>query len=377
MSHLPEATPQQLDLDPNRLKLAYDLLDQWSRGPDAAVPASALLVGRRGRVVPARYFGRQGPEADALPIRSDGMFLMASITKPLTYLAGLMLVERGLLSLSDPVTHYIPDFAAHHKEETLVLHLFTHTSGMPDMLENNAELRRRHAPLEDFIRGAIRDTIPLFPAGTDYRYQSMGTLIVAELVQRLSGMTIHEFLKREVFGPLGLQSTSLGSRGVDRKRLVRVQTPAYQADSDFGWNSTYWQELGAPWGGLFSTPDDFAVICQLMLNGGIHDRVRLLAPDTVRMMTTNRLQEQPDLPEPVRRARPWGLGWRMNHPGTDDSWSDLLDRRVFGHTGSTGTMVWMDPRREGFCILLTNAERARAPWRLVRVSNIVASAFAG
>jgi CubicO group peptidase (beta-lactamase class C family) len=95
----------------------------------------------------------------------------------------------------------------------------------------------------------------------------------------------------------------------------------------------------------------------------------------VRMMTTNRLNDFPDLPEATRRTQPWGLGWRMNHPGTPGSWGDLLGRHVFGHTGATGTMVWMDPETRGFCLLWTNAIRARAPWRLVHLSNAVAASF--
>src|SRR4029078_493144 len=101
-----------------------------------------------------------------------GLFLMSSLTKPVVYLAAMILVERGLLNLSDKVTRYIPDFAAHHKEETLVLHLFTHTSGLPDILDNNIELRKAHAPLSKFIEHAIRDTVPLFPPGTNLKYQS-------------------------------------------------------------------------------------------------------------------------------------------------------------------------------------------------------------
>jgi CubicO group peptidase (beta-lactamase class C family) len=81
------------------------------------------------------------------------------------------------------------------------------------------------------------------------------------------------------------------------------------------------------------------------------------------------------LPEPVRRTQPWGLGWRLNHPGTPGSWGDALGRHVFGHTGATGTTVWMDSRTQGFCVLLTSALRERAPWRLVHLSNAVAAAF--
>ena len=368
--HLPHAKPNEIGLDADQLNVAYSLLEKWTQGPQAAIPGGAILVGRHGRVVPPRFFGRQGPEADADPIRPDGMFLIASITKPITYVCGMKLVERGELNLTERVAHYLPDFAAHHKEETLVQHLFTHTSGLPDMLENNEELRRKHAPLSTFIQGAIRDTVPMFPAGTDLSYQSMGTLVVAELVQKISGQTLHEFMRKEVFEPLELKSIGLGSKGFARERLIRVQTPEYQAGSDFGWNSPYWQELGAPWGGMFAAPEDFAVICQAMLKGG-----ELLSPGATRMMTTNRLNDYPDLPEPIRRTQPLGLGWQMNHPGTRGSWSDLLNRKVFGHTGATGTMVWIDRERDGFCILFTTAIRSAAPWRLVSLSNAVAAAF--
>ena len=375
MSQLPQVEPGEIGLDAERLQIAYNLLEKWTNGPEAPVPGGAILVGRHGKIAPPRFFGRQGPEADAHPIRDDGMFLLASISKPLTYLAAMLLVERGALLLSDPVTRYIPDFAAHNKEETLVHHLFTHTSGMPDTLPNNVELRSRKAPLSTFIQGAIRDTVPLFKPGTNYKYQSMGTLVVAELIQQLSGQTIHEFLKDELFRPLGLNSIGLGSKGFERERLIRVQTPKYQQGGDFGWNSKYWQELGSPWGGVFSSPQDLAVICQLMLNGGRLGKTRLLSPHTIERMTTNRLHEYPELPEPIRRTQPWGLGWQLNHAGTASSWSDLLSPQAYGHTGATGTMCWLDPKREGFCLLLTTAIRSRAPWRLVQLSNIVAASF--
>jgi CubicO group peptidase (beta-lactamase class C family) len=371
---LPLARPDEIGLDQARLQSAYDLLDDWTSGPDAPIPGGVIAVGRYGKLVEPKLFGRQGPEPDSPPIRRDAIFLLASITKPVVYLGALMLVERGLLNLSDPVVRYLPDFAAHHKDATLVQHLFTHTSGLSDMLPSDKELRAAHAPLEKFIAGAIRDTVPLFPAGTSFSYQSMGTLIVAELIQKISGLSIHDYLQREIIDPLRLKSTRLGSKGLPEQRLVRVQTPAWHG-ADFGWNSKYWRELGAPWGTMFSTPDDFAVICQAMLGGGKYGGVRLVSPATVRQMTTNRMDDYPDLPEAIRRTQPWGLGWKLNAPGTPGALCDLLGRRAFGHTGSTGNLLWMDPDLDGFCILFTTAERARAPWRLQHLSNAVAAAF--
>ncbi|OAI38863.1 hypothetical protein AYO40_06285 [Planctomycetaceae bacterium SCGC AG-212-D15] len=371
---LPQVKAEEIGIDPKRLQIAYDLLEKWTTGPNAPVPGAAMIVGRGGKTVAPRYFGRQGPEADAGPLRRDAMFYMASITKPTAiYSSAMMLVERGQLNLSDRVTRYIPEFAANGKDATLVAHLFTHTSGLPDELPNNTELRKQHAPLKKFIEGSIQAQ-PLFRAGTKLSYSSAATITVAEIVQRLSGVSIQEFVRREIIEPLGLKSTALGSEGFARERLVRAVVPDYQSP-EFGWNSEYWQKLGSPAGGLFSTPEDMAVICALMLGGGKWNNVRLLSPATVRMMTSNRLDDFPELPEPIRRTQPWGLGWRLNHPGTPDSWGDLLGRHVFGHTGSVGTMVWMDPQTQGFAIFLTNALRAKAPWRLVHLSNAVAAAF--
>jgi CubicO group peptidase (beta-lactamase class C family) len=349
-------------------------MEKWTTGPKAPVPGGAILVGRSGKTVAPRYFGRQGPEADAEPLRRDAMFYMASVTKPVVYLGAMLLVERGQLNLSDRVTRYVPEFTGQGKETAQVLHLFTHTSGLPDELPNNAELRRQHAPLQKFIAGAMQAEL-LFKPGTRFSYSSAATVLVAEIVQRLSGLSIREYVRREIIAPLGLKSTGLGSQGFARERLVRATVPEYQAGTEFSWNSKYWQEFGSPAGGLFSTPEDFAVICALMLGGGKWGDLRLLSPATVRMMTSNRLHDLPDLPEPVRRTQPWGLGWRLNHLGMPDSWGDLLGRHVFGHTGSVGNVVWMDPQTQGFCIVFTNYLRARAPWRLVHLSNAVAAAF--
>src|SRR6185436_16771313 len=109
-SALPQVKPEAIQLDPRRLQFAYDLLEKWTTGPNAPVPGGAILVGRSGKTVAPRFFGRQGPEPDAGPIRRDAMFYMASITKPVIYTGAMMLVERGLLNLSDKVTRYVPEF---------------------------------------------------------------------------------------------------------------------------------------------------------------------------------------------------------------------------------------------------------------------------
>ena len=114
MGRLKHAKPKEIGIDADRLDVAYRLLRKWTSGPEPPIPGGAILVGRHGRIVPPRFFGRQGPETGAAPKREDGLFLLASNSKPLTSLAGMLQVERGQLNLSDPVSRYIPDFAAQH-----------------------------------------------------------------------------------------------------------------------------------------------------------------------------------------------------------------------------------------------------------------------
>ncbi|MEX0725324.1 MAG: serine hydrolase domain-containing protein [Planctomycetaceae bacterium] len=361
-------------LDASRFQLAVDLLKKWTSGPEPLIPSAGLIVGRQGRIIEPLYFGKQGPEPNAEPIRDDGLFLLASLTKPITYIAGLQLVERGLLNLHDPVMKYLPEFAAQHKEDIRVIHLFTHTSGLPDGLPENTELRMKHAPMKAFIEGTFNCTT-LFPAGTQLSYQSMGTLTVAALVERLTGLTIHEYLKKEIFTPLGMTNSGLGSKGIDRERLIRVETTSEQQGTDWGWNSKYWQEFGAPWGGMFSTPEDYAKICQMLLNGGSLGDAKILSSSAVRTMITNRLDDLPDLPEATRRTEGWGLGWRMNQPGSDDPFGNFLSPNAFGHWGATGTMIWVDPELDAFFMLFTSAILSRSKPMLINVSNIVTSAL--
>ncbi len=374
MPHLPITSVEELEIDPAQWQAANALLESWTEGESPAIPGAAMAIGRRGRMLEPQYFGRQSP-LEATPIRRDGVFLLASISKPLTYLAGLILVERGLLNLSDRVVRYFPEFAANGKRRVQVHHLFTHTSGLPDMLPNNQQLRVAHASMGRFVDAAIRETKLDFPPGENYQYQSMGTLVVAALVEKLSGQSLAEFLRSEVFEPLGMNSTSLGAGSIDSERIASVELAAGASETDCHWNSEYWRNFASPWGGVFSSPEDIGVICDCMLNYGRHDTRHLWSRPTIELATTNRLDDYPDLPESVRRTIPWGLGWQLNRLGSPDCFSDLLSRDAFGHTGATGTMVWMDRELDAFFILFTTAIRQKAPWRLVRLANMAVASL--
>jgi CubicO group peptidase (beta-lactamase class C family) len=281
----------------------------------------------------------------------------------------MMLVDRGQLTLEDRVAAFVPRFAANGKQEVTVRHLMTHTSGLPD----DEKLRQAHKPLAAFIEEICKLPL-LFAPGTKLSYQSMGIAVLAEIVHQVTGQTLAEFLRKEVFGPLAMSDTSLGWQPAKKERIAAVRVAPALSKADWNWNSPYWLGFGAPWGGLVTSPADFARFCQLLLNGGSLGEVRLLSPAAVRAMTTNQLACMPHVPEEERRCRPWGLGWRLNWPGHADSFGDLVGPRAFGHWGATGTLCWIDPDTETFCTLFSTQPLADEHHFLARVSNAVAAA---
>lgn len=371
MERLTFARPQDVGLDTDQLQRAYTLLERWCDADK--MPSATLCVGRKGGVAEPRFFGRQKPEKDAPALRKDALFLTASITKPVTVTAVMMLVERGEVMLSDRVAKFVPAFAAEGKGEILVRHLMTHSSGLPDMLPDNIKMRMAHKPLSAFIEATCA-LKALYPPGTQVGYQSMGTAMLGEIVHQVSGKTIQEFLRKEVFDPLGMKDTSLGWQPEKKDRLAIVRQPAEMVGSDWGWMSPYWLGLGAPWGGMVTSPADFARFCLMTLNGGSLGKVRILSPASVRAMTSNQLVAMPQIPEEDRRCRPWGLGWRLNWPGTSANFGDLLGPRAYGHWGATGTVCWLDPDTETFCILFTTQPQADEGRYLARICNMVAAA---
>jgi CubicO group peptidase (beta-lactamase class C family) len=373
MSGLPLAKPEEIGFIPARLQHAYDLLAEWTRTDK--VPAASVCVGRKGRMLEPRFFGGQRPEAREPALRKDALFLVASITKPVTVTAVMMLVERGLLALEDRVAAYVPRFAQNGKKDVLIRHLMTHTSGLPDMLPDNNKMRAAHKPLAAFIDETCKIK-PAFPPGTQVSYQSMGTAMLSEVVHQITGASLAEFLSKEVFGPLQMTDTSLGWNAAKKERIAAVRLPAEQIDTDWGWNTPYWLGFGAPWGGMITTPADFARFCQMMLNGGVLNERRILSPATVRAMTANQLAAMPHVPEEDRRCRPWGLGWKHQWPGHAESFGDLVGSRTIGHWGATGTLCWIDPDAEAFCIVFTTQPLSDEGRFLARISNVVMGSLA-
>lgn len=380
-TRLPAASLEDLGIDPARWDRVAALSQELTAS--GQIPALAIDVVRGGRFRDQPLLrGRQRLADDAGTIREDAIFLVASLTKPVVAMAVLLLVERGRLALNERVADLIPEFDAPPKRPMLVRHLLTHTSGLPDMLPHNRRLRETNSPLSAFLEGTLAVTLD-FPPGRGVQYQSKGFVLLAEIVRRVSGLPCREFLKSQIFDPLGMSSTTLGapdewftghSPQVDRIVEVAVE-PDQEGQTGWNWNSRYWRQLGAPWGGLLTTPRDLAVFCRMMLAGGAGEDVRLFSPATIAAATTNQLECLREVPEGDRRARPWGFGWRLNWPAHAASYGDLVGPRTYGHWGATGTMLWIDPDRDAAAVILSTRPFEQSGGHLARLSNAIAAAF--
>jgi len=306
-----------------------------SKAASAGQIHSASLYVRHEDDVFARSFGA----ANSV----DDIFLLASISKPISAAAVMSLYDRENFRLDDLVKKFIPEFTDDGRDKITIQHLLTHVSGLPDQLPQNAKLRARHAKLSEFVDGAIRTPL-LFVPGSRYSYSSMAILLATEVAQRISGMPFSKLLDETVFNPLKMKHSALGLGRFKLHDLTRCQVENAAPESGAGdrstkswdWNSEYWRKLGVPWGGAHGSATDVA----RFLNEFLRPSGKSLKPETARLMVTNHNEQG---------IRPRGLGFDI---GTR-SGSPRCSEKTFGHTGSTGTLCWADPATDTICVVLT------------------------
>jgi CubicO group peptidase (beta-lactamase class C family) len=358
--------PEDVGMVASRLeRVNHILTDETKSG---RVTAASVLVARRGVIVLRKGWGKLAP--DAAKAGPETVYIVASISKPITVLMLMLLVERGQVSLNDPVQKYLPEFQGPNRDKVRVQDLLTHTSGLPDMLPENVQLREANAPLSVFVKGAMTTPL-LFEPQTSFNYSSMGTLLAAEIVERVTKMPLAQFEERELFEPLNMKHSSLGLGKRALADTARVQGDSFaKAEKDlerYGANSPYLRKLGHPWGGMHTNVDDLGIVLQMFLNGGVYDGKRILGRATVEAMISDQNK---------RLGHPWGLGWGLQTSTAWNAFGDLSSDRTFGHSGASGTVAWADPQRELLCVILTTR-----PWRedrgflLRSIGNVVQAAI--
>jgi CubicO group peptidase (beta-lactamase class C family) len=338
--------------DRAKLGQAASLMESWIA--DGRVQGAAIRVTQG-----ARQFARNFGTAKG----GEPVFLLASITKPMTAAAVMTLVDAGQLSLDDKAVKFFPAFTGEGRETITIRNLLTHTGGLPDMLADDESLREHHAPLAEYAEGALKAPLK-FAAGSKYSYSSMGILLSAEIAQKITGKPIAEIVEERVLKPLGMRHTGYGLRGRPNATTVASQPAPAMSEAGkkswpgWNWNSEYWRNLGAPWGGALGSAADVTRFYREFLDS----RGTILKPATEQMMIVN---------QSPAGVKPSGFGFDLP-PSVG---APACGPRTFGHNGSTGTLSWADPETGTICVVLTTLyEAAVRPHPTHLVSDLVAQA---
>ena len=306
-------------------------------------PGAVLSVGNSERIM-TRTYGVTTTLEGGAPVNEATIYDIASLSKLFTATAALILLERGELRLDDQVGRFLPSFAGSDKSELRLRHLLTHTSGLP-----------AHNPYYQFAKGqfemleAIAQTPLQYKTGTQVVYSCVGFITLANVVEKVAGQSLDSFLNDNLFSPLGMHTTCYGPVKQPRERIAPTEECSWRGGR-MVWGEVHDENAFAQGGvsgnaGLFSTGPDLARFAQMMLRQGVSETGRrILSPATIRSATRN---YTPGLAE--NRA----LGWQMR--SNEYPWcGDLASAYSYGHTGFTGTSLWVNPDDDLFVVFLTN-----------------------
>ena len=372
----PQSSPIKLQQsDPEAVNMSREQLSRIDGVVNDAIsknslPGAVVLVGRHGKIVWRKAYGNRAlkPEVESMTV--DTVFDMASLTKIVATSTSIMiLIERGQLSLRDNVAKYIPEFAQNGKANVTIEHLLTHRAGfVPD------------DPISDYDNGPeaalkkIYALSPVNPPGSKFVYSDVGFIVLGELVRRISGKPLDEFARENIYTPLGMRETGFKPTNALKKRTA----PTEERENTNASTGKRWMRgevhdprsylLGGVAGhaGLFSTADDLAVFCQMILTGGTYNDKRIMSPLTVARMTS---------PRDYGDANIRGLGWDIQTSYSSNR-GDLFPLGSFGHTGFTGTSIWVDPVTDTFVVFLSNRVHPDGKGDVTPLRNKVATIVA-
>ncbi len=359
-SGLPAREPAAVGMSAERLATIERVV---RRGLDAGgYPGAAVVVGRKGYSVMQRGFGSLDWTGRTAVSVDQSIYDLASLTKVIgTTTAIMVLYDQGRIDLDAPVSRYLPDFSGGLKDQVTIRHLLTHRAGLPA----GRELWRiAETPAQ--ARAAVLSSPIQCAPGNCYEYSDLGADILGFVAEAVSGELLDVFLDRHVFARLGMHDTRyrLTPGDVFRTAPTEIAPPRGYPLRGEVHDENAWALGGvAGHAGLFSTASDLSVFAQMLLDGGTYNGVRVIADSTVALFTR-------------RSAGHRALGWDTCDGGA--GCGQFLSEKAFGHTGFTGTSLWIDPDRQMFVILLTNrvhAARARRPSKVIAdVRNDLADA---
>jgi len=357
---LPKVQPEQAGMDSQRLAhIDQVVAEGLAKGQ---MPGCVVAVGYQGKITWLKAYGYKQVKPVQVPMTVDTVFDMASITKPVATATSIMaLVEQGQLRIAERVSAYVPEFGVEGKKDITVYQLLTHQAGL---IPDNS--------LKDYQQGVEESMERIYALklvaepGEKFIYTDVGFIMLADLVQKLTGKNVHEFSQQQIFRPLGMSDTGYKPGPAQRKRAAPTEM------RDGAWMQgevhdprAYLLDGIAGHAGLFSTAEDLAVYAQMMLGGGQYAGVRILNSRTVDVMTA---------PQTVSSGQR-GLGWDKQ-TGYSSNRGELFTKRAFGHGGFTGTSLWMDPGLDLFVIFLSNRLHPDGKGKINRLAGRIGSVAA-
>jgi CubicO group peptidase (beta-lactamase class C family) len=348
---LPGKHPAAVGMSAKRLAAIDRVVGRGIRA--GGFPGASVIVGRRGAAVFSKGYGRLGWTKDASRVDPDAtIYDLASLTKVIgTTTAIMILYDDGRISLDARVVEYLPAFTGGWKDSITLRQLLTHRSGLPA----SRDLWKLATNPQEARLGAVDATLQCRP-GVCFEYSDLGMVLLGMVVENVSGVGLDRFVRERVFEPLGMTSTFFRPADSLRTRIAPtdVNPPrGYPLRGEVADENAYALGGIAGHAGLFSTASDISVFAQMMLNGGEYNGVRIVADSTIALFTR-------------RTAGTRALGW--DTADGDGGSGSYLSGNSYGHTGYTGTSLWIDPDREMFVVLLTNrvhAARARRPAKVI------------
>jgi uncharacterized protein YbbC (DUF1343 family)/CubicO group peptidase (beta-lactamase class C family) len=352
-------TAASADASPVRLTAVDAIIEQAVA--DGNIPGAVLLVGHDGKVVYRKAYGSRALEPKREPMTLDTIFDLASLTKVIaTTTAVMQLVQQGKVRLNDPVAKYLPEFSQNGKDDITVRQLLTHYSGLaPDI-----DLKTPWEGKDTAYRMSFAEMLQN-PPGSAFVYSDTNFIVLGALVEKVSGESLDQYATRHIFGPLKMLHTRFIPPAAWRPKIAPTEYDENEHMLRGVVHDPRARRMGGVAGhaGLFSTADDLAKFAQTLLNGG----GSILAPLTVQKMTT---PQQPPAAPLLR-----GFGWDIDSPFSSNR-GDLLPVGSFGHTGWTGTSMWIDPTTQTYIILLTNAVHPRGKGNAIGLRSKIATAVA-
>jgi len=328
------------------------------------IAGAVTLVGRREGVASLEAVGYQDLESKR-PMRTDSIFRIASMTKPITAIGIMILVDEGKLAIEDPVEKHLPEFRGQQlavktgdglklqnpSRPITVRDLLTHTSGLPGGLPRKPEglYSKRDLTLAEAVRIYAKEPL-VFEPGTKWSYCNIGIDTLGRIIEVASGQPYEEFLKTRIFDPLGMVDTTFYPAPAQAERIAvtyrKEQGKLVASKADI-LGPTSGAKFPIPAGGLYSTAADLARVYQMMLGRGERDGKRILSPASVETMTAVHTGE---LTAGFTSGVGFGLGWGVVRTPTDVT--AMLAPGTFGHGGAFGTQGWIDPQKDLIMILL-------------------------